>query len=572
MKWFRTGKARAILVACFVLVVVCGSAPYFLHRWSREAPAEPFFSGVGPYSRKITTQSPAAQKYFDQGLIFLYGFNYDAAGASFEAAAACDQTCAMAYWGIAMANGGQVDDSDAIARRAAEAWKASRKALELAESASPVEQALIKAACQRFDVSPTSNRKAHDQAYASAMRRAWRAFPDDPDVGTLTAKAISSATALDVCIAPGQPLPPSSEVVQSLEKVLAQHPDHPYAMHLIIHALEASDQFERAKGAADRLRDFAPGLSHLTHMPTHIDIRRGDWQAAAIASEKAIAADNAYEKSVSDPGFYRSMVLHNYHMLAYVVAMQGRSEKAIQVAQELLGKIPHDYLERDVERVDCYYALRYQLLVRFGRWPDILAEPAPQNDLPIATAMWHVARSTAFAATGEIAEAKFEQTSFYSVVQTFYPDARFRKINGQNMFRVIAFGLAGEILSREGKVAEAIEQLREAVRGEDSLPYMEPPDLVQPMRHVLGATLMEAGRYAEAETVYREDLVRHPQNGWSLFGLFQSLRKQKRNAEATEVEARFKEAWKHADIKLTASCLGLEAKIPNSTKQGPNAL
>jgi tetratricopeptide (TPR) repeat protein len=556
MNRYRGTTRRAILVACIISLVVCGAAPFFFHRWSPEPPTEPFIPGLGSYSRKITTQSPTAQRYFDQGLAFLYGFNYDAAGASFEAAAASDPDCAMADWGIAMANGAQVDDQDAIVPRATKAWKASRMANERAASASPVEQALIHAIVLRFDVSQV-DRKARDRSYASAMRHAWQAFPDDPDVGALTAKAISAATTLDVCAAPGQPLPPSEEVVQALEKVLAKHPDHPYALHLLIHALEASNKFERAKGAADRLRDFAPGLSHLTHMPTHIDMRRGDWQAAFIAAEKAVAADKAYEKFVSDPGFYRGMVLHNNHMLTYVAAMQGRSRQATQAAQDLLANIPGDYLEHDVERADFYYGLPYQLHIRFGRWKAMLAERAPQNDLPIATAMWRLARATAFAARGEIAEAKFEQMTFLSVVQSFFPEAHFRKINGQGLFQVPATALAGEILYREGKVDEALAQLREVVRLEDSLPYLEPPDIVRPTRHVLGAMLLNAGRYAEAEAVYREDLKRHPQNGWSLFGLSQSLRKQKRTAESNAAEARFNEAWKYADIKLTASCFGL---------------
>jgi tetratricopeptide (TPR) repeat protein len=559
MKRLGTATARAILIACFLSLTVCGSAAYFLHHSSQGSTAEPFFAGLGSYSKKITTRSETAQKYFDQGLAFLYGFNYDAAGASFDAAAKSDPDCAMAYWGIAMADGGGADDSQAIMRREVEASKAARKARECAQNASAVEQALIDAVNKRFANPPPLDRQPLDKAYAAAMRRAWRAFPDDPDVGALTAKAIAHAGTLDVCVAPGRPLPPSQEVVNVLETVLARHPSHPYALHLLIHALEASDQFERAKGAADRLRDFAPGLSHLTHMPTHIDIRRGDWQAALLASEKAVAADRAYQKIIGDPGFYRNMVLHNYHMLAYVAAMQGQSHKAAQAVQELLANIPHDYLERDVERVDFYYALPYQLDMRFGRWKEVLAEPAPQSDLPIATAMWHLARSTAYAANREMDEAKFEQAVFLSIVQSFPPDARIRKNDGRTMFKIAAAALDGEILYREGKVDEALRELQDAVRGEDSLLYMEPPDWVQPMRHVLGAVLMEAGRYAQAETVYREDLRRHPENGWSLFGLSQSLLKQKKT-ESTVVAARFKEAWKHADIKLTTSFLGLPFK------------
>jgi tetratricopeptide (TPR) repeat protein len=568
MRRLRRGTARAILFACLVSLVVCGSAPYFLYRLREAAHSEPFIPGLGPYSRKITTRSQQAQRYFDQGLAFFYGFNYDAAAASFEAAAASDPNCAMARWGIAMANGAGVDDAEANARRREEAWKASREALERAADATPVEQALINAVGKRFEKSSPFDQGAHEQPYAAAMRRAWQAYPADPDVGALTAKAISAARTLDVCMAPGQPLPPSEEVVGTLEKVLKDHPDHPYALHLLIHALEGSDQFLRAKSAADRLRDFAPGLSHLTHMPSHIDIRRGDWPAAFLACEKAVAADDAYAKLVQDPGFYRSMILHNDHMLAYVAAMQGRSAEATAAVRRLLANIPRDYLEKDVSRGDCYYALPYQLHLRFGRFREMLAEPAPQSDLPIANAMWRLGRSKAFAARGELEEAKFEQATFVSIVKSFYPGTSFRKNDARFMFQIAGAALAGEILYREKKTDEAVSQLREAVRGEDSLRYMEPPDWIEPNRHILGAVLMDAGRYGEAQTVYSDDLARHPENGWSLFGLSESLRKQKKEAEAAEVAVRFKVAWKDADIPLTASHFGLPTANANRGGRG----
>ena len=326
---------RAIVIACSVALVACGSAAYFWQSWSRQAVAEPFFPGLGSYHRAVNTRSEVAQKYFDQGLAFLYSFDQDAALASFQAAAASDPDCAMAYWGIAMAAGAKVDDPEAIAPRTMEAYKASREAMRLARDALPVEQALIKAAAQRFDIVQGADSAARDQSYASAMRRAWQAFPDDPDVGSLTAKAIAAANALDV--SPRRAgAPPSPEVVRTLEMVLARHPDHPYALHLYIHAVEGTDKFEQAKAAADRLRDYAPGLSHLTHMPSHIDIRRGDWNAAMTASQRAIAAEKNFEKLAGDPGFYRVMVLHNYHMLIYVAAMQGRSALATQTAKEVL--------------------------------------------------------------------------------------------------------------------------------------------------------------------------------------------------------------------------------------------
>ena len=255
-------------------------------------------------------------------------------------------------------------------------------------------------------------------------------------------------------------------------------------MHLLIHALEGTEQFEQAKAAADRLRDYAPGLSHLTHMPSHIDIRRGDWDAAMTASQRDRVREKLRE-ALRRPRFFRVMVLHNYHMLIYVAAMQGRSALATQAAKEVLTQIPRNYREHDVERVDFYYALPYQLHIRFGRWKEMLAEPAPPNDLPIATAMWQLGKAMAYAATGDLGEAKFGQATLVSTVMTFFPDARSRKINGRTLFKIAASSLGGQCLVADGKVDEAIALLREAVQDEDALPYMEPPDLIVPARHVL---------------------------------------------------------------------------------------
>ncbi len=423
----------------------------------------PFFR-ASVHITAVTTRSEIAQKYFDQGLAFLYSFDQDAALTSFEAAAVCDPDCAMAYWGIAMSEGAKVDDPEAAAPRTMEAYKASREALKLAGDSSPVEQSLIKAIAQRFDILQETDPAAREQSYASAMRRAWQAFPDDPDVGALTAKAISAARSLDVCAAPGQALPPSPEVVRSLETVLARHPDHPFALHLLIHALEGTDQFEQAKPAADRLRDYAPGLSHLTHMPSHIDIRRGDWDAAMAASQRAIASEKDFEKLAGNPGFYRVMVLHNYHMLIYIAAMQGRSELATQAAKEVLTQIPTEYRERDVERVDFYYAAPLSTSHPFRTL---------ERDVGRTCARLTICRSRRPCGSwerrwptspyGESGEAKFQQATLVSTVMSFFSvPLRSRKINGRVLFKVAAASLGGQGLYGEGKVDEAIAQLREA--------------------------------------------------------------------------------------------------------------
>lgn len=553
----RNARLRAIVVVCLFVLTALGAA---FHFWPPPRPTEPFFRGLGPYSRKITTTSDAAQRYFDQGLAFFYGFNYTEAARSFEAAAACDPNCAMAYWGLAMALGERVNDPTAATLRPELANLAAGKALERAGRASAPEQALINAVYKRAESSAVLFGQPADQAYASAMRRAWKAFPGDPDIGALTARAIARADSLDVCLRPGYTPPVSEEVIRLFERVLSQDPDHPYALHLLIHAVEGTDQFERAGAAADRLRDYAPGISHMTHMPTHIDIRRGHWQQAVIASEKAIAADREYRRVVADPGLYRIFMLHNNHMLAYVASMQGQSQQATQAIQEMLAYIPDDYVAADPGRVDFLFAMPYELHLRFGRWDAMLAEPPPRKEFVVAGTFWHFARGVAHAAKRQLAEAKTDLGLFAIARRSVPPNAIFLKNRAAKGFEIAAGLLTGEIAYREGRIEEALTELRQAVRREDDLSYIEPPEWVQPARHVLGATLMDAGRSAEAETVYREDLRRHPENGWALFGLRESLRKQHKSAEADVVATRLKHAWQYADIKLTASCLCLPGK------------
>jgi tetratricopeptide (TPR) repeat protein len=330
--------------------------------------------------------------------------------------------------------------------------------------------------------------------------------------------------------------------------------------------VEASPHPEMADQAADRLRDMAPGLGHLTHMPTHIDIRRGRWQEAVVASEKAVSADRGYRKLADNPGLYcRILMAHDNHMFAYAAAMQGQSQKATQAITDLLADLPPDFIAAHAAKLDAFFAMPYELHLRFGRWDQMLAEPAPLKDqFPITRAFWHFARGTALAAKKRIAEAEMEQAAFRNAMLLIPPTAIFRKNRASDVLDVADSMLAGEILYRQGKIDDAMTRLREAVFNEDALQYCEPPEWILPPRHVLGATLLDAGRYAEAEAVYRQDLASsppcRPENGWSLSGLARALKMQKKTAEAAAVGERLKKAWQHADIKLTGSCLCLPAK------------
>jgi tetratricopeptide (TPR) repeat protein len=296
------------------------------------------------------------------------------------------------------------------------------------------------------------------------------------------------------------------------------------------------------------------------HMPSHIDVRRGRWQQAVIANQKAIAADKAYRQTSPNQGFYRIYMAHNHHLLAYAAMMQGQSKQATEAIQEMLAGIPEEFITHSAAMMDPFFALPYELHMRFGRWDALLAEPKPRECFPITTALWRFARGVAFAAKNNVDEAKAEQSAFLTAVKAVPKDAVAGKNAAHDLLGVAEKMLAGEILYREGKSAEALTALREAVCREDKLHYIEPPDWIEPVRHALGAALLDAGRYAEAETVFREDLARHPENGWSLYGLARSLHMQGKREDAAAAAARFEKAWQRADLKLSSSCFCLQGK------------
>ena len=392
------------------------------------------------------------------------------------------------------------------------------------------------------------------------MRKVWATYPDDADVGALTAESIMDLRPWDQWTPKGKAQPGTEEVLKILDAVIAKSPAHPLALHLYIHANEASPHPERADAAAGRLRNLDPAVGHLVHMPSHIDVRRGRWQEAVATNEMAIAADKKYRTMVPEQGSYRIYMAHNYHMLGYAALMQGQSGKSTQAFKELLAAIPDDYVKENAATVDGFFAMPYELHMRFGRWDQMLAEPKPRDILPITGALWHYGRGIAFAAKGQLVKAKAEQKDFLAAKEALPKTARFRKNGGNELLGIAEKMLEGEILYRDGKTDEGIAALKEAVRREDHQRYSEPPNWIQPVRHALGATLMDAKRYANAETVYREDLEHYPENGWSLYGLARSLKRQGKTAEARSVGMRFEKAWQHADVKLKSSCFCLEAK------------
>jgi tetratricopeptide (TPR) repeat protein len=514
---------------------------------------EPFFPGLGNHSRKVTTSSPIAQRYFDQGFAFLSGFNHDEALRSFDAAAANDPDCAMAYWGIAMAHGCDLNRVDISKAHGSAAWKALATACRLAPTATEVERALIEALCDRYDDPAPDDQRGLNEAYANAMLQVHSAFPQDSDVGALTVEAL---------LISGAKLPPLSagvdgqkpKIIEILDRVLANDPQHPLGLHMLVHACENSDWRERARTAALVLRDLNPGLGHLLHMPSHMDVRFGDWHEAVAANEKAVAADLAYARIARPTDRYRRYVNHNYHMLAFAAMMCGQSDKALQATQEIVARISEQHSGGRAGKLDGYVALPFEVFIRFGRWDMILDQPEPAASCPMDRALRRYARAVAYAAKRNVQLAKLEERAFAAARLAVPTTATYRNSNAQDILGIAEKMLAGEILYREYRISEAVAALQEAITREDNLPKSDPPDWIFPVRHALGATLMDAGRYAEAELVYREDLVHYPENGWSLYGLSQCLVKQGKKAEAILVKARLDKTWAGADFKLRSSC------------------
>ncbi|MCG3131759.1 MAG: hypothetical protein FLDDKLPJ_02564 [Phycisphaerae bacterium] len=530
------------------------------------------YDGLGGHRRKVTTASHQAQQYFNQGLIWAYAFNHDEAIRSFRAAAALDPDCAMAHWGVALCHGPHINNPVMTEEAGHAAWAAIQDALSRADKASPTERALIAALAHRYADPPPTDRRPLDEAYAEAMRKLWLDNPGDGDIGALYAEAMMDLQPWDLWTRDGQPKGRTPQILTVLEQVLRIHPNHPGALHLYIHAVEAARP-ELGIAAADRLRNLVPASGHLVHMPSHIDVLTGRWETASRQNEQAIRADRAYRRLSPTQGFYRVYMSHNHHMLMFASMMEGRREVALRAARQLVADVPEDYARTQTALVDPYLGAPYDVMKRFGMWQAILDEPAPPDYLPITNATWRHARAIAYAATDRVDEARREHDAFRQIVEAL-PDSAMYAINPAK--KVLSIGdhlTAGEIALREGKIDDAVAALRRAVEIEDDLQYMEPPEWVQPVRHTLGAVLVSAGRYDEAETVYREDLDNWPENGWSLHGLAASLEGQGQPGDAAETRLRFSHAWRRSDTPIPSSCLcvtGTRSTRPASAGEGAN--
>lgn len=520
----------------------------------------PLAKGLGSYSRKVATASPRAQKYFDQGLAYLYGFNLGASLRSFREAARLDPHCAMAYWGMAMACGPNINDPSVDPDRAKIAWEAIKNIHAPDMLVAPRDRPLLAALDARFVENQPDDRGPLDRAYADKMRDAWNANPKDTDAGALYAEALMDLRPWHLWNHDGTMAPDTDKVLAALEAVLRLNPNHPMGCHLYIHALEASPHPEKAIAAADRLRDMEPGLGHMVHMPSHIDVRTGRWQEAIVANRKAVAVDNAFLAKNPAPGFYLVYMAHNRHMLAYACMMRGRSQEAIKAVRDANGLVPKELLESMAPLMDGYVAMPNEVLVRFGKWEEILKLPSLGPKFPITEASRLAARGVAYAALLQPDKAREEQRLFREAVKAVPADAMVGNSPAATVLEIEEHLLDGEISYREGAIDAGIAELRKAVEAEDRLNYDEPPNWLIPTRHTLGAALVDAKRYAEGLEVYREDLRRLPNNGWSLYGMARALRGLGRTQEAVKFQQRFDKVWADADMTISSSCMCLPEK------------
>ncbi len=513
-----------------------------------------FYPGFGAYERTATTNSRTAQALFNQAMQLLYGFNHDEAIRTFQKAAEHDPDFAMAYWGVAYANGLHINNPAMTEAQSKRAYEAAQQALARIEHASPVEQALIRAVSKRYAMPVPEDRRPLDEAYAKAMREVWKQFPNDADVGALYAEALMNLQPWDLWTRDYKPKGNTLEIVATLERVLELDPDHPGANHFYIHAMEASATPENALASADLLCDLVPGSGHLVHMPAHIYARLGRWDDASDANERAIEADRRYFALAPAPEFYGLYFVHNMHFLAWSAMMEARYATAIQAARELERDIPQDFLKQFTYLADGFLPVTYHVMIRFGKWEDILAEPEPEEYRLVSRMMRHYARGVALSALGRVDEARNELTAFENVAAQIPENWQIGQNKASAVIPVARQMLTGELLFREGNYDEAFAALRKGVKLEEELVYDEPPGWMQPVRHALGALLMAANRADEAEDAYRDDLKLNPRNGWALLGLENALRAQGKHDEAKKYAAERAQVWRRADVKPTSSC------------------
>ena len=533
------------LAQFFCVMLLCLGAAAQDHASHVQTHSVALVTGLGDLHHPVSTKNPQAQQFFDQGLRFIYAFNHDEAARSFQHAAELDPKLAMAYWGVAEAVGPNYNDP-ADPDRYKQAHNAVQKAVDLSENASTSDQAYIQALAKRFPADPKSDLKKAAEDYRDAMRQVVSEFPDDLDAATLFAEAGMNLHPWGLWHVDGTPEAGTDEIVSTLESVMKRDPTHLGAVHYYIHAVEASPTPERALAGANKLAALAPGAGHIVHMPAHVYIRTGDYEAAVKTNEEAAAVDRAYIKSTGVQGIYPMMYYsHNLHFIAMCAAMNGNYAESRKNADLLIENVgPH---VKDMPPLEGFMTIPVAVEIRFHHWNELLKMPQPDSSMKTATVFWHFGRGLALAGTGKIAEAEAEYKIVSDAEAATPPDVIFQMpINNKakDNMKIAKDVLGAKIAVAKKDNGGAIVMLQDAVAIQDTLKYGEPPDWFYPVRESLGGILLVNGDAAGAERVFRDDLDRNLRNPRSLWGLHQALMEQKRGYDAGFIQKQFDSSWK----------------------------
>lgn len=548
-------KRFVVAVVCLCLLAASSAFAQHKHELPQKVDMSraPLLKGVGDIHHPVSTKNELAQKYFDQGLGLIYAFNHLEAERAFVAAQKLDPKLAMAWWGQALALSPNINDpitSDRAEKGYVAIQTARKKKGKTAE-----ERDLIATLAKRYSPDKNAERAKLDGAYAEAMGVLAKKYPDDPDAQTLYASALMETMPWDYYQANGDPKPEIVTAQKTLEAAIKRWPNHTGANHFYIHAVEASTTPDRGVPSADVLGGLAPAAGHLVHMPSHIYLRVGRWEDAAEANRKASLADEDYITQCHAQGIYPiAYYPHNLHMESFAASMEGGSAEAIGLANKMKAKVPAEFGDEMPGWGNIFTSLPMLAMIRFGKWDDALQFPQASPKLLASNAIWHYGHGLALIRTRHADDAEKDLAEIRKIAGD--PALAKMKMGFNDGTKIVAItenALAGELAASRKQYDDAVAALEKAVNVQDSLHYDEPEDWYLPMRHVLGAVLLEANRPADAEAVYRTDLEKHRHNGWALFGLAQSLRAQGKNDDAEKVDAQFAQEWAHADVKLTAS-------------------
>jgi tetratricopeptide (TPR) repeat protein len=542
-----------VVIRVLIALALCGTIIAQQHSMhSQPTPKKAtLMAGFGDLHHPVSTGNPEAQKFFDQGMRLIYAFNHEEAAGSFERAAELDPKMAMAYWGLAEAVGPNYNDP-ADPDRYKKAHDAIAKAEKLAANASASEKAYIAAMALRFPADPAADHRLAAERYRNAMSDVVKQFPDDLDAATLFAEAGMNLHPWGLWRQDGTPEGGTEDIIAALESVLKRDPNHMGAIHYYIHAVEASPNPERALAAANRLAALAPAAGHLVHMPGHVYIRTGDFEAAVKTNQLAASADRAYLQASGSGGLYGAMYYsHNLHFIAACSSMNGNYAEAHKAAEMLATHVGP--MVKDIPPLEGFMTVPIAVEVRFQKWDQILAMPQPAAPMQTTIVFWHFARGMALAAKGKVAEANAEHHIVSEAADKTPPDQVFAMpVNNKakDVLNIATNVLGAKIAQAKHDSTGAVSLLRRAVAIQDTLKYDEPPDWFYPVRESLGAVLLLNGNAAEAEKVFREDLERNPRNPRSLFGLAEALRAQNRAYDAQFVDKQFQSNWKNTELKL----------------------